>query len=84
LTQENFLSNDNNKRQLAALLCSAFEEQGILAEQAEEDADCDIVRTALGKATTFDTVVIIGEEVDLLVLLVLLVGLGLNATNVFF
>ena len=57
------------QRRLIDLLCSAFENQGIETKRASEDADSDIVRTALDKSTSFENVLIIGEDVDLLVLL---------------
>lgn len=47
---------------------------------AEEDADREIVMTALSKRAVANRVVIVGEDVDLLVLLN---GLGAEETNVY-
>ena len=49
--------------------------------QALEDAYCDIVKMALDKSTSFQSVLIIGEDVDLLVLLK---GFGSAVKNVYF
>lgn len=81
MAQEKLLANDSNKRRLIALICSAFQSQGIETKQAVEDADCDIVKVALDKSTSFQSVLIIGEDVDLLVLLN---GFGSAVKNVFF
>lgn len=44
-------------------------EAGVTVKQAEEDADVLIVTTAIAMCSTFDAVFIIGEDVDLLILL---------------
>lgn len=81
MAQEKFLANDNNKRRLIALICSTFQSQGIETKQAVEDADCDIVNVALEKSIYFKSVLITGDDVDLLVILS---GLGSAVKNVFF
>lgn len=81
MAQEKLLANDSNKRRLIAMICSAFQSQGIETDQAVEDADCKIVKVALEKSTSFQSVLIVGEDVDLLVLLN---GLGSVQKNVFF
>lgn len=80
IAQENVLGNENNKRRLITLLCDAFQKEGVEVAVAEEDADREIVMTALSKAAVSDRVVIVGEDVDLLVLLN---GLGAEKKNVY-
>lgn len=79
--QAKLLSNESNKRRLITMMRTEFERLGIEIHQSEEDADADIVRTALSKSSDFDQVFIIGEDVDLLVLLN---GLNSGETNVYF
>ncbi|KAJ8878756.1 hypothetical protein PR048_019342 [Dryococelus australis] len=59
--QENFLANKKNKTKLIEL--------GIEASTATGDADGSIVRCDLNKVTSHSSVFVIGEYVDLLVLL---------------
>lgn len=63
------------------MMRTEIERQGIETHQSKEDADADIVKTALSKSSSFDQVFIIGEDVDLLVLLN---GLSSGQTNVYF
>lgn len=79
--QAKLLSNESNKRRLITIMRTEFERQGIEFHQSQEDADADIVRTALSKSPSFHQVFIIGEDVDLLVLLN---GLSSGETNVYF
>ncbi|KAJ8933618.1 hypothetical protein NQ314_013908 [Rhamnusium bicolor] len=67
--QDDFLSNGNNKLKLISFLIIALTSHGVQTEQASSDADTLIVRTALMKSFTCDKVAIVGEDVDLLVLL---------------
>lgn len=78
-TQEKFLAN--NKTTFIKLLTVHFRKHGITIEQAIEDADTVIVNTALQQASSYDTVIIIGEDIDLLVILTRLNQA--NANNVF-
>lgn len=68
-TQADFLTNNNNKRQLIDILSSRCRESNIQAYQAESDADCLIVSTAIDKAKSGFNVVVVGQDTDLLVLL---------------
>lgn len=54
---------------------------GIVVQQAPTDADSFIVGTAIEEAHYYDEVTIIGEDIDLLVLLT---GLGRHLKNIFF
>lgn len=68
-TQEKFLSNDKNKASLITLLMSKLQREGYNALQSTEDADTLIVATALNLSSDYENVVIVGEDVDLLVIL---------------
>lgn len=81
VAQDKFLSNANNKIRLIELLKTEFEDCGIQVNQAHEDADRLIVETAIAKAQKCDAVVLVGEDVDLLVLMT---GLGQQYKNLFF
>lgn len=81
VAQENFLANDQNKSLLIEVLKTHFEECDIEVQQAQEDADLLIVNTAISKAKEHENVVIVGEDIDLLVLMT---GFGLSCSNLFF
>lgn len=66
--KEVFLSNPQNKQEFLYLLGSAFETKGIRTCHAKGDADCLIVQEAL-KASQLSPTVVIGEDTDLLILL---------------
>lgn len=69
-TQEKFLSNTNNKNNLIRTLSSKLQEKGFLYQQAPEDADLLIIARAINIAKHDDkNVVIVGQDIDLLVLL---------------
>lgn len=67
--QEDFLSNFHNKSQLINLLMMQLQKNGINTLQASGDADVDIVKTAINRSQN-SSVAVIGEDVDLAVLLV--------------
>lgn len=69
ISQEKFLSHDKNKLRFIQLLKAKMEMENIQVFQAEEDADRLIVTTAIAKASDFEEVFIVGEDVDLLVIL---------------
>ena len=81
IAQDKFLSNDSNKNRLIALLKDEMAEVGIDVVQATEDADVLIINTAKSKASEFDSVTIIGEDIDLLVLLT---ALASSHDNIYF
>ncbi|KAJ8729647.1 hypothetical protein PYW08_001228 [Mythimna loreyi] len=68
-TPEKFLSNGKNKAQLINLLKSKLLNVGYQVKQHMEDADTLIVYTALEESANYETVIIVGEDVDLLVIL---------------
>ncbi|KYN08445.1 hypothetical protein ALC62_00577 [Cyphomyrmex costatus] len=80
-SQEKFLANNRNKERLIKMLTSYLIEAGIAVEQAFEDADTLIVETAIQRADVYDCVEIVGEDIDLLVLLT---GLAHDKNNIFF
>lgn len=67
--QEKFLGNEKNKSRFISLLRAAFEQSHMTTIQAEEDADVLIVTTANSLSSKYDAVIIVGEDIDLLVLL---------------
>lgn len=69
IKQDLFLSNDSNKFQLITMLRAKFSENNIECYESTGDADSLIVKTAIDKSSSGSNVVIIGEDVDLMVLL---------------
>ena len=70
-TQAAFLANNNNKMKLIQTLREKLLMTGILVKQAEADADTLIVSTTLAVAEPERvSVVVIGTDIDLLVMLV--------------
>lgn len=80
--QEKFLSNDKNKNGLIKKLCQVFKDHQYSCRQAPEDADLLIINTALeivekykvinestGIIQYTKTVIVVGQDIDLLVLL---------------
>lgn len=67
--QEKFLANENNKLRFISLLEKTLIEDNVTVKQAVEDADVLIVTTAISLAAEYDAVEIIGEDIDLLVLM---------------
>ncbi|KAG5877242.1 hypothetical protein JTB14_019620 [Gonioctena quinquepunctata] len=67
--QEDFPPNLNNKSQLMNLLMMQLQKNGMKTLQASSEADVDIVKTAINK-TQNSSVGVIGQDVDLAVLLV--------------
>ncbi|GBP62239.1 hypothetical protein EVAR_44647_1 [Eumeta japonica] len=81
LSQEKFLGNEKNKSNFIILLKTTFSEMGFTVDQAESDADALIVRTALAASPLFNTVTIVAEDIDILILLT---ALGRKQANAFF
>ena len=67
--QQKFLSNDKNKIRFIKLLTTKMGNHNIQVLQAEEDADRLIITTAVTAASTYDIVVVVGEDIDLLIIL---------------
>lgn len=67
--QQKFLSNDKNKTRFIKLLTTKMGNHNIQVLQAEEDADRLIITTAVTAASTYDRVVVVGEDIDLLIIL---------------
>lgn len=72
VSQEKFLGNDRNKNRLIGMLKTKFESANFIVKQATEDADTLIINTAISISSAFDSVIVVGEDVDLLVLLMAL------------
>ncbi|CAK1586839.1 unnamed protein product [Parnassius mnemosyne] len=79
--QEHFLANEKNKTRLILFLTEKMTAAGIEITVATGDADGTIVRCELDKAAVHPTVVIVGEDVDLIVLFM---GLAPPNINLFF
>jgi len=69
VNQELFLANEKNKTRLIHMLSSKFEKSNITANQALDDIDTLIVNTAIDLSMTNEIVVIVGEDIDLLIIL---------------
>jgi hypothetical protein len=67
--KELFLANTDNKKQFIALLGQSLEQNGCTVLYARGDADTLIAKTAIDKSL-HGPVAVIGEDTDLLVLLI--------------
>ena len=67
-TQKEFLKNSSNKERLIALISSELRNEGCSTIACDGDADLIVAQTALSLAAK-STVTVIGEDTDLLVLL---------------
>ncbi len=79
-SQTRFLSNERNKSRLITMLTTRLINEGYTVKQATEDADRLIVATAIEESTMAESVTIVGEDVDLLIILTALVG---SRTNIY-
>lgn len=70
VNQKQFLSNEKNKSRLIQMISHSLNEAGFRTKIAPEDADKLIVDTAIEnvRADSKTTVIIVGEDVDLLVI----------------
>ena len=68
--QDKFLANQKNKARFIVMLKESCATAGIRTMQAREDADVLIVNTAMNLAEDHSLVVIVGEDIDLLVIMV--------------
>lgn len=71
-SQEEFLGNASNKMQLISLLSSKLEVAGISVLQATADADVLVVTTAISQTREVESVVVVANDTDILVLLIAL------------
>lgn len=69
VSQDKFLSNNNNKSKLISMLPEKFEANNCLVKYAKDYADVLIIETALEHSSR-STIVIVGEDVDLARLLI--------------
>lgn len=79
---ESFLANSKNKSRLISMLMEKFDDAKIDSQQAVEDADILIITTALMLAPSNEYVTVVGEDIDLLVILIGLCSPDIK--NVFF
>ncbi|GBM48565.1 hypothetical protein AVEN_184583-1 [Araneus ventricosus] len=70
VSQEKFLTNPKNKDRLISILMNKFSSLNMACKKAGKDADCLIVNLALSLAPTHSSVVVIGEDIDLFVILI--------------
>lgn len=68
ISKEKFLANKNNKSRFVTMLKKNLEDSGFSVKQAWEDADVEIVQTAVEISSRYDSVVIVGEDIDFLVI----------------
>ena len=69
-SQTAFLANNHNKEHLIDMLIDLLNQADIQVKQAQADADALIVSTALSLAVSGKTVVVVGTDTDLLVMMV--------------
>lgn len=69
MPKEKLLANEKNKSRFISFLRQELERAGITAIQAPEDADVLIVETAKNLSSNYDLVYVIGEDIDLLILI---------------
>lgn len=68
-SKESLLSNLINKQRLIAKLVNRLNNEGINTRLANNDTDVLIVQSALKESAINENVVVLGQDVDLLVLL---------------
>lgn len=66
--QQQFLANTHNKTRFISFLCEKLNAAHISIKQADNDADVLIVETAIEQSNT-STTIVVGEDVDLLIIL---------------
>lgn len=81
ISQEKFLSNEHNKSRFISQLSRKLDENGISVKQAPDDADLLIIQTAIRESLNSEsTIAVVGEDVDLLILLTALTPESRNIT----
>lgn len=63
------MSNSNNKQQFIQLFSKELDNAKIQYKLCDDDADLDIVKQAMFRQTQNYDVIIVGQDIDLLVLL---------------
>lgn len=81
VSQQKILANESNKIRLISMLKRIFEQSNFLVKQATEDADTLIICTAIEMSSEYDSVIVVGEDIDLLVLLT---ALATSHPNIYF
>ena len=67
--QQQFFANIHNKFRFISMLSDKLTTENIAVKQAQNDADVLIIETAIEQLNVTNTTVVVGEDVDLLVLL---------------
>ncbi|GBM55398.1 hypothetical protein AVEN_98748-1 [Araneus ventricosus] len=80
-SQEQFLANERNKVRFIDLLKKFLQKANVTVKQAVEDADLLIVETAVSVKSQYDNIFVVGEGIDLSVLLT---GLAPMKENLYF
>ncbi|GBM07473.1 hypothetical protein AVEN_208228-1 [Araneus ventricosus] len=68
-SQGQFLVNERNKVRFIDLLKKFLQKTNVTVKQAVEDADVLIVETSVSVRSQYDNIFVVGEDIDLLVLL---------------
>ncbi|KAG5899602.1 hypothetical protein JTB14_037264 [Gonioctena quinquepunctata] len=69
VSQERFFSNETNKIRLISRLKKKLGNSNFTMKEATVDVDTLIISTAIGISASFDSIFIVGKDIDLLVLL---------------
>ncbi|GBN02999.1 hypothetical protein AVEN_223702-1 [Araneus ventricosus] len=80
MSKQKFLPNDKNKERLINMLCVKLQEEVFIVEQAEENADYLIIKSAFEIEKGSQCVVVNGEDIDLLFIM----AASTNSEKVFF
>ena len=80
--KEDFLSNEANKQAIIQLIMERLRQRGCEVIQAEGDADVDIAKAAV-TMSAFKSTTLVGEDTDLIVLLLYHVVVT-NCTELYF
>ncbi|GBM73704.1 hypothetical protein AVEN_177752-1 [Araneus ventricosus] len=70
VSKEQFLTNPKKRDRLISILMNKFSSLNMACKKADEDADCLIVNFSVALAPTHPSVVVIGEHIDLFVILI--------------
>ncbi|XP_076677413.1 uncharacterized protein LOC143373765 [Andrena cerasifolii] len=69
ISQQKFLANARNKSRFISMLKERLTSENIFVKQADNDADVLIIETAVEQFNLTSTTIVVGEDIDLLVLL---------------